>query len=251
MAFKAKHLIYAPLLMAVFVGAGCLPTVHSRLDEEKEPHFLEGKSRFNALDYQGAIEAYEKAVEVNPQSGAAHLELGLLYEQNEQDYAAAIYHFQRFLVLRPKSEFESRVNQQILACKQELAKAVSLPAISQKLQNDYEKMTVTNKQLLVELAEARAYIAQLTNQLLRAQSAVKSAAQPSSQILLPSGGSSVMGMKVTQPSSSGLTHTVKSGETPTVIARKYGIKVEALMAANPRLDARRMQVGKSLNIPSS
>ena len=168
MALSAKFLGQLLLVGALTALTGCLPSVHSRLDEEKEPHFLEGKSRYNALDYQGAIESYEKAVEVNPQSGAAHLELGLLYEQNVQDFAAAIYHFQRFQVLRPKSEFEDRVKQQILACKQELAKSVSLPAISQRLQNDYEKLSVQNKQLTNDLAAARAYIAQLerlTNQL--------------------------------------------------------------------------------------
>ena len=46
------------------------------------------------------------------------------------------------------------------------------------------------------------------------------------------------------------THTVKAGETPSLIARKYGVKVEALMAANPKLDARRLQVGQALTIPA-
>ena len=40
------------------------------------------------------------------------------------------------------------------------------------------------------------------------------------------------------------------GETPTAIARKYGVKVSALMAANPRLDERRLQPGQTLNIPA-
>jgi N-acetylmuramoyl-L-alanine amidase len=47
------------------------------------------------------------------------------------------------------------------------------------------------------------------------------------------------------------THTVKSGDTPTTIARKYSVKVEALMAANPKLDARRMRVGQVVAVPSS
>jgi LysM repeat protein len=34
-----------------------------------------------------------------------------------------------------------------------------------------------------------------------------------------------------------------------VIARKYGVKVDALMAANPKLDPRRLQVGQALIIP--
>lgn len=250
MKFSATLLAKAMLLAAVAASTGCLPSVHSRLDEEKEPHFLEGKSRYAALDYKGAIESYEKAIEVNPQSAAAHLEVGLLYEQNEQDFAAAIYHFQRFLVLRPKSDFEDRVKQQILACKQELAKAVSLPPISQRLQNDYEKLNVKNKQLTDELAAAQALIARLerlTNQPARPSPVARSVAGPAIAIV-PS--SQVVGMRIAS-ATQGQTHIVKAGETPSLIAKKYGVRVDALMAANPRLDARRMQVGQSLNIPSS
>jgi LysM repeat protein len=34
-----------------------------------------------------------------------------------------------------------------------------------------------------------------------------------------------------------------------LIARKYGVKLEALNAANPKLDPRRLQVGQALIIP--
>jgi LysM repeat protein len=47
------------------------------------------------------------------------------------------------------------------------------------------------------------------------------------------------------------THTVKSGETPSLIARQYGVKLESLMAANPSVDARRLKVGQLLRIPGS
>jgi LysM repeat protein len=36
-----------------------------------------------------------------------------------------------------------------------------------------------------------------------------------------------------------------------MIARKYGVKVDALMAVNPRLEPRRLQVGQTLNIPAA
>ena len=48
---------------------------------------------------------------------------------------------------------------------------------------------------------------------------------------------------------SGQIHVIESGETPTVIARKYGVKPAALMAANPKMDARRLQVGQTINVP--
>ena len=57
--------------LAVLVGValgGCAPG-QGQSDDEKEPHFVLGKSRVNAMDYQGAIEAFEESLEVNPQFG--------------------------------------------------------------------------------------------------------------------------------------------------------------------------------------
>jgi LysM repeat protein len=45
-------------------------------------------------------------------------------------------------------------------------------------------------------------------------------------------------------------HKVKPRENPTSIARQYAIPVKRLMAANPGVDPRRMQVGQMLKIPS-
>ena len=41
------------------------------MDEEKESHFVVGRSRVNALDYHGAIESFTEALEANPRSAAA------------------------------------------------------------------------------------------------------------------------------------------------------------------------------------
>jgi LysM repeat protein len=46
------------------------------------------------------------------------------------------------------------------------------------------------------------------------------------------------------------THKVQAGENPSSIARKYGLKLDALMAANPKLDAKRLLPGQTLNIPA-
>jgi LysM repeat protein len=51
------------------------------------------------------------------------------------------------------------------------------------------------------------------------------------------------------PAATSRTHTVKARETLAAIARKYGVKVDALMTANPKLDPKHLQVGKTLIIP--
>lgn len=50
-------------------------------------------------------------------------------------------------------------------------------------------------------------------------------------------------------SSLGQTYIVQSGDIPVAIAEKFGITVEALLAANPGIDPRGLQVGQVLTIP--
>ena len=45
------------------------------------------------------------------------------------------------------------------------------------------------------------------------------------------------------------THVVQPGETLTSIARKHGVKLDALINANPGIDPRKVRVGKVLNVP--
>ncbi len=52
-----------------------------------------------------------------------------------------------------------------------------------------------------------------------------------------------------RPGPSHRTHTVRSGETPYTIAKKYGVSLDDLLRANGVRDARRIQVGRALVIP--
>jgi tetratricopeptide (TPR) repeat protein len=217
--------------------AGCLPSSQGPLDEQKEAHFLAGKARLNALDVQGAQEAFEKALEVNPRSGSAHFELGLLCEK-DSDYAAAIYHFERFLKLRPESDYAALVKERISADKIELSKQAAFFPVTSKLTGELEKLTEENKQLRAEVEKWRAFSGQPPH--------------PSSGSNTSNGGSSLSGTR-SDPvqTAASRTHTVAAGETPAMIARKYSVKLESLMTANPGLDARRMKVGQVLRIPPS
>src|SRR5262245_60790907 len=145
--------------MAVLVAislCGCLPSAQSRVDEEKEPHFLAGKTRLNAMDYQGALDSFEKAIEVNPSSASAHFELGCLCDQKESEPAAAIYHYERYLRLRPQAENAEIVRTRIVACKQELARTVSLGPVNQGFQSEFERLHDENQRLREQLEQCRA-----------------------------------------------------------------------------------------------
>jgi LysM repeat protein len=255
MTFSVGFFRTGLLLLVGVLLSGCLPS--GPKDEEKEQFFLAGKSRVNTMDFKGAIESFEKAVEVNPKSAPAHFELGWLYDQKESDPAAAIYHYQRYLKLSPNSGKEEMVKTRILACKQQLAQSVSLGPVTEKQQRELEQLLEENKHLREDLEKWRADASR--RQIATSQPSVgppaPRAVQPAvAEQSAASGASTSNSANPVRPptalATSLRTHIVKPGETPTIIARKYGVKVEALMAANPKLDPRRLQVGRAVIIPA-
>ena len=44
-------------------------------------------------------------------------------------------------------------------------------------------------------------------------------------------------------------HKIAANETPSVIARRYGVTTKALMDANPGVRATQLRVGQVLNLP--
>lgn len=238
-----------------------MPSSQGPEDEQKEPYFLTGKARENTLDFKGAIEAFEKALEANPRNGSAHFELGLLYEK-EGDYSAAIYHFERFLKLRPESAQAANVKDRITANKTELSKTTIYAPITQPLQRDFDKLLEEVKQLRADNEKLRASQSSQSGQgsgtgsrsgqgstgAGRPQGAPVDPGLAEHQIPRPGGGVSGSDNR----SGSGTrTYGVKAGDTLTSIAKKYGVKVDALTAANPTLDPRRIKVGQTLKIPGS
>lgn len=261
MRFLASQLLTSICVLALIGDLGCTPSTQSQADEEKEPHFLAGKTRVATLDYEGAVDCFEKSLEANPQSASAHFELAWIFDQNEGDPAAAIYHYQHYLKLRPSAWNAETVKQRILACKQQLARTVSLGPITEKVQKDLDavtqqskQLTEENKKLREELETWKAYAARLqtlTNPPApSARSSQELASfQPTSSPRSVSNSTDLAKPTATSTNSP-RTHTVKAGETPISIARKYGVKLEGLLAANPKLEARRLHVGQRLVIPA-
>jgi LysM repeat protein len=265
---------------------GCVPPGQSQLEEEKEPYFLAGKNHLNTMDFPAAIESFEKALTLNPNSAAAHFELGWLFAQKAPDPAAAIYHYEHYLKLRPKADNAEWVKQAILASKQELARTVSLGPVTEKQQRDLEKLVEDNKRLTDEnrrlndeLAKGRTYAAPLprpqSNPPARTTPPNLSNAQGAS--LPPAPGAAAPpvlaqtspGQVPRQPGAlyrgpvrpdNGLppkgipgtatrTHVIKARETLGSIARQYGVRLQALSAANPTANPRHLRPGQTLNIP--
>ena len=239
-------------LLLVGSLTGCLPSGQSRADEAKEPHFLAGKSCVSSMDYRGAIDEFEKALEVNPHSASAHFQLGWLYEEKQPDPAAAIYHYEQYLKLEPDADNAEVIRQHINNCKLDLAKTVLPLPITPNMQHQFEQLADENKQLREEIDKWRAYASRLealTNQ--PALSVVTARAEHTASAAVASGPAQPASEARSRTSTgAGLTYVVKAGDSPYSIARNRGVKLEALMAANPGLDPRRLRVGQTLRLPS-
>ncbi len=224
---------------------GCMGHGPGLVDEEKEPQFLIGRSRVNAMNFSGAIEAFEQALEMNPQSGAAHFELGWLYAEKEGDPAAAIYHYQKYLRLRPNANNAETIRQHIFRLKQELAKAVLPVPPTPELQRQLEQLVEEKRRLQAELEQLRQVMARgnptpgnVGTPLVR--SAPVPTPQPQASLRTAAAASS----------SAARSYRVQPGDTLIAIARRNNVSLDALTAANPGLNPRRLQVGDSIRLPS-
>ena len=61
MRFWIRFALCAPAVLLGAALGGCTPG-QGMADDEKEPHFVLGQSRVNAMDYAGAIEAFEASL---------------------------------------------------------------------------------------------------------------------------------------------------------------------------------------------
>ena len=157
----AWRFILAAMFALLF--SGCFPPSENAFEEEKDPNFLEGKNLLRSRDFKGAIESFEKALQANPNSASAHFELGVLYQEKENDPASAIYHYEKLLRLKPKSSQAELVKPQITACKVELAKSVSFSVVTREVQRDMERLDKENKALRLQGETLRAQLAQKPN----------------------------------------------------------------------------------------
>ena len=234
------------------------------MDEQRDPFFLAGRDKITRMDYKGAVESFEKALEVNPRSASAHYELGWLNDQKLGKPAAGIYHYERYLQLQPNAEDAAKVRELIDGCKLELAKTVPMQLLTAADQRNLEKLMAENNNLRQQVDLLNRRLAMMTNMAVAPASAPP-VAPPATPIVMPAPANPpatnraaavtrAAPLKASVPSpapaATAKTHVVRRGETLTDIARRYNIKLSSLLAANPRLNPRKLQLGQTLTIPT-
>jgi len=101
-------------LMLAVLFCGCSQNVAS----------LDGKDRSNAMmrdaalrksggNVDGALQVYSEVLDRSPKLAVAHLEMALIFHDNRKDYLRAIYHYQRYLEMRPGTEKKKIIEDRI------------------------------------------------------------------------------------------------------------------------------------------
>jgi tetratricopeptide (TPR) repeat protein len=109
----------------------------SYASETDEPAYREGVALEKTGRTQEALSAFLKVIEKRGDDAPeSHLEAGLLYQQHINDPLSAIYHFKKYLAIRPNSPQAALVKQRIDSAVREFAR--TLPA--QPLENQFERV---------------------------------------------------------------------------------------------------------------
>ncbi len=245
------------LLLICLALAGCHPGSQGVMDEQKEPYFLAAKKRIQEKDPKGAIEYFEKALDVNPRSAAAHAELGMLYEKEEvPDFAASLYHYKRALDIRPDMTSADLYKMRMEDCKRELAKSVVQLPTMESLQRKLDLLTAENQQLKMQLLAAtrgQPY-SNAPTVVVPSNPLPPRLSNPPVNTVRNEAVPTIRANAALPPTSASRAtrvHAVAAGETLSLIARRYNVRLPALQSANPAVDARRMRPGQTLVIPSS
>jgi tetratricopeptide (TPR) repeat protein len=256
-ACPAKPLVLAGLCL-VLAGAGCLPGV-ARLDQRdrKEPLMQRAQTLVSEGNVEAAIESYRKALDIDHNLVRAHLDLALLLHDANKDYVGAIYHYRRYLTLRPDTQKRKMIETRISNARQLFAATMNeqlaargpapdLPSVgpapaSQSedslLVRELEEMRVELKNAQLELAEIKNENAALLRHTRSLQQQVASLRERGEQV-----------------ATEARTYRVQKGDTLSSIAVRFYKDAsrwrEILKANENRLGStKRLRVGQEIVIP--
>jgi tetratricopeptide (TPR) repeat protein len=255
-----------PLLLLCFapLWGGCSPETFVSPDEDRD--FQRARDAERLRDYQGAAEYYERALERNPRAAVIHLAYAALCEGQLRRYAQAVYHYQRYLRLRPDDLRADDIRRRVTNCTERLATSVPLVVRSEIIARDLEAVRRENQNLLARISNLASVANHWSNEVRRLNMASQDAGESGSQSRSRRASDGPLAAKREgdgdsadrfprstlggfNAAGSARTHRVERGETLIRIARQHGVSVEALRQANPRVHERRLLPGTVLRIP--
>ncbi len=155
-----------PLVAAAWLAlalAGCGDGGRqSYATEADEPYYRQAEQMKRAGRQQEALSAYLKVIEKRGDDAPeSHLEAGLVYAQHIRDPIAAIYHFRKYLSLRPNSAQAPLVRQRIDAAIRDFARTLPAQPLDTQVQRvdliaAMDKLKLENDLLKQQVADLQA-----------------------------------------------------------------------------------------------
>ena len=267
-----KFLVPALLVLLacayIAISGGCDANTGKITREEDESHFVRGREEMNRGNYNEALNAFLKVTEKRRDAPESHLNIGLIYLNNKNDPIPAIYHFRKFLELKPDAEYSERVRQNIDTAQKRFAATLPGNPHDVNLRNvNFEELI---RKLRAENLELKQQIAAVTKQLetiqreqtIAAVNARNMAVQQQQSIqqaqtsLLQQSQARTVQTLQTPPSAPAVAavHTVQAGDTLSSISRKYydtPNRWREIYEANRDVlpNERSLKLGQKLRIP--
>lgn len=265
LAFAALACLY------VLSAGGCDFGKAEVVKETSEPHFLRGQEELRRGNISEALSAFLKVSEKRRDAPESHFELGRIYLEHMNDPNTAIYHFKKYLELKPNSPSSPMVRQMIETAQKKFAASLPESPFDSnirriELEEILQKQQKENLELKQKLAAAIATIdrleatqnvrveprAQRRSAVAAASAQQRQAEQPrrAEQAAQNSASARVPTVSRDIPS----TYVVQAGDTLSSISRKiYGTpnKWRDIFSANrDRLaTASSLKPGQTLKIP--
>ncbi len=209
------------MVAAILLFASCQPRSGMQIASEvDEPHYRRGVQMLRSGQNQVALEAFLKVIDKrNGDAPESYLDAGKIYLDHIRDPIAAIYHFRKYLELRPNSPQSPVVRELIDTAKKEFAR--TLPG--QPLDDHYERVDLLElvERLQIENETMKAELAAIRAQPLPMEGGGPSVAEGRTDPAPPS--AITRSAPRTSPTTPGAVrqHIVTKGETLYSISKRY------------------------------
>jgi tetratricopeptide (TPR) repeat protein len=138
--------------------AGCTSQVQEQdALEFNYPAIRKARAKLREGDKQSALALLNRAIDEKPKMAQAHLEVAQLYDDYDHNYVRAIYHYERYLELRPQTEKREMIEGFIRKAKIAFAASVAeqVPGLDKKVQT----LQADNDRLKQDLRQVRENLA--------------------------------------------------------------------------------------------
>ena len=224
------------LIVSIIFCSACSSSELSLVEETDERQFKLAKDFQSQGRYEDALITYLGLISVRRESPESHLEVGYIYLQTLKDPIRAIFHFDRYLELKPESERTIQVKQLIETAKLEFLRQlptkpfqaevdrIDLLEIIDKLKKENDELKLKYNQTLLKIKslEGRNAINSVSTSRNEMISGEESSSQSSNEL---NGSNNVLtnfdSTETIDPREVPKSYVVQSGDTLSKISEKF------------------------------